>query len=152
MRPVFSALAAALVLAASVPAQDVVLPEGKAKALVQSTCSECHGLDTVVSAGQNAEKWRATVNKMVKKGAMLSPEEIETVVEYLAVYFAQEKVNVNTASSLELQNSLQLTAAEAEAVVGHRKANGNFKDIEALRKVTGLEAKKLDAKKDQIIF
>src|SRR4051812_35286865 len=104
MRSVVSAFAAAVVLAGSVPAQDVVLPDGKAKMLIQNTCSECHGLETVVSASMTSEKWRETVNKMVKKGATLSPDEIETVVEYLTVYFAQEKVNVNTANSQELQN------------------------------------------------
>jgi competence ComEA-like helix-hairpin-helix protein len=152
MRPVCSALAAALVLAASVPAQDVVLPDGKAKNLIQNTCSECHGLETVVTASLTPEKWRETVNKMVKKGATLSPEEIDTVVDYLTVYFAQEKVNVNKATSQDLQNALQLTAAEADALVAYRKANGDFKDIEALRKVAGLDVKKIEAKKDQIAF
>src|SRR3954454_24148015 len=140
MRPVVSAFAAALVLAASVPAQDVVLPDGKAKTLIQNTCSECHGLDTVVNASHTPEKWRETVNRMVKKGATLSPEEIETVVDYLTVYLAQEKININTATSQDLQSGLQFTAAEADAVVAWRKANGNIKDIEALRKVPGLHA------------
>ncbi|HXJ42108.1 MAG TPA: helix-hairpin-helix domain-containing protein [Bryobacteraceae bacterium] len=152
MRPVLSACAAALVLAASVPAQDVVLPDGKAKTLIQNTCSECHGLDTVVSAAMSPEKWRATVNKMVKKGATLSPEEIDTVVDYLTVYFAQEKLNINSASSQELQSAMQLTPAEGDAIVAYRKANGNFKDIEGLRKVTGLDVKKIEAKKDQLAF
>jgi competence protein ComEA len=152
MHSALSAVAAALVLTASMPAQEVVLPDGKAKTLIQNTCSECHGLETVVSTALTSEKWRTTVVKMVKKGATLSPEEIDTVVDYLTIYFAQEKVNINKASAQDMQTNLQLTPAEAEAIIAHRKANGEIKDIESLRKVTGLDAKKLEAKKDQLTF
>ena len=133
-------------------AQDVVLPEGKAKALVESSCTECHGLDQVVQSGMSASDWRTTVNRMVKKGASLSPEQIDDVVQYLSVYFVPEKTNVNTATADQLKNGLQLTAAEAEAIVQYRKANGNFKDLASLQKVSGVDPKKLEAKKDLIAF
>jgi len=132
--------------------QDIVLPDGKAKAIVQTACSECHGLDQVVSNPMSSEKWRATVNKMVKKGASVSPDQIDMVVEYLSVYFAQDKINVNTASSQDLQTGLQFTAAEADAVVAYRKANGDFKDLAALGKVSGVDAKKIELRKDLIAF
>ena len=148
MRILFLALA----IAGSAFAQDVVLPDGKAKSIVQSACSECHGLDQVVSSQMSAEKWKTTVEKMIKKGASVTPDQIDTVVEYLSVYFAADKINVNTASSQDLQNSLQLSAAEADAVIAYRKANGNFKDLAALGKVSGVDAKKIDAKKDLIVF
>jgi DNA uptake protein ComE-like DNA-binding protein len=47
---------------------------------------------------------------------------------------------------------LQLSAANADAIVAFRKANGNFKDLSALGKVTGLDSKKLEAKKDLTEF
>ena len=142
----------ALAIATSAFGQDVVLPDGRAKAIVQAACSECHGLDQVVSNPMSSEKWRATVNKMVKKGASVSPDQIDMVVEYLSVYFAPDRINVNTASSQDLQTVLQLTAAEADAVVAYRKANGDFKDLVALGKVSGVDAKKIEAKKDLIAF
>lgn len=132
--------------------QDIVLPAGKAKTLVENTCSECHGLDQVVSNPMSAEAWRTTVKSMVKKGATLSPEEIETVVDYLSVYFAPDKINVNTCGAQELQSGLGLTTAEAKAVLDYRKANGNFKDLASLQKVTGVDVKKIESKKDLIIF
>jgi competence ComEA-like helix-hairpin-helix protein len=145
---------AILFIAAScaVFAQDIVLPDGKAKAFVQSACTECHGLDQVVSNPMSSEQWRATVNKMIKKGANLPAEQIDAVVDYLSVYFAPDKINVNTASSQDLQTALQLTAAEADALVAYRKANGNFKDLAALGKVSGVDPKKIEAKKDLIAF
>jgi len=142
----------ALLIAASALGQDVVLPDGKAKAVVESACADCHGLEKIVDNPMTSEKWRTTVEKMVKKGASVSPEQIDMVVDYLSVYFAPEKVNVNTATSQELQTSLQLTAAEADAIVQYRKANGNFKDLTSLSKVTAVDAKKLESKKDLLVF
>jgi competence ComEA-like helix-hairpin-helix protein len=131
---------------------DIVLPDGKAKTLIENTCTECHGLDTIVSNPMPAEKWRGTVKSMVKRGATLSADEIDTVVDYLTVYFSQDKVNVNTAGPQELQDGLKLTVAEATAVLQHRKANGAFKDLAGLLKVAGLDAKKVEAAKDSITF
>lgn len=142
----------ACALAAAALADDIVLPDGKAKTLIENTCTECHGLDTVVSNAMPAEQWRRTVNSMVKKGATLSPAEIDTVVDYLSVYFSPDKLNVNKAGAQELQDGLQLTAAEAKAVLDYRKENGNFKDVAGLQKVPGVDPKKIDAKKDAITF
>jgi competence protein ComEA len=141
-----------LLCIASAAAQDVALPDGKAKALVQDACADCHGLDRVVSSGMSADKWKTTVTRMVKKGAALSPEQIDQVVEYLSVYFAAEKININHATAQDLQIDMQFTAAEAEAIVAYRKANGDFKDFAGLQKVPGVDPKKLEAKKDQFAF
>lgn len=147
-------MCAVLLLVALIPAfaQDVVLPDGKAKDVVAQACSDCHGLDKIVDNPMSAEKWRTTVEKMVKKGASLSPEQIDMVVDYLSVYFPSDKINVNTSTAQELQDALALTSAEADAIVQYRKANGNFKDLSSLAKVSGVDPKKIDAKKDLIEF
>ncbi len=153
-RVLFAAVAfVSLALAGtSGPADDVVLPDGKAKALIENTCTECHGLDQVVSSPMSSEQWRSTVKSMVKKGATLSAEQIDTVVDYLTVYFSPDRVNVNTAGAQELQDGLQITAAEAAAILQYRKANGAIKDFAGLQKVPGLDQKKLASKKDSISF
>jgi competence protein ComEA len=147
-----SLIACALALPSLAPAQDIVLPDGKAKKIIENACTECHGLDTVVSNPMPATKWRGTVNSMVRRGATLEPEEIDAVVDYLTVYFSLEKVNVNTAGLQELQDGLQFTAGEAKAIFDYRKTNGNFKDLAGLKKVPGVDSKKLDEKKDSLIF
>jgi competence protein ComEA len=139
-------------IASALAAQDIVLPDGKAKKLIEDTCSECHGLDQVVNSPMSADAWRTAVKSMVKKGAKLSPDEIDSVVDYLAVYFSPDKVNVNSAGPQELQNGLGITPAEAAAILQYRKANGNFKDVTALLKVPGVDPKKIEAKKDQLLF
>jgi competence protein ComEA len=144
----------ALIVLTALPAlaQDAVLPDGKAKALVQNNCADCHGLDTVVNNPMSADAWRTTVRKMVQRGAALTPDQVDQVVDYLSVYFAPDKINVNTATAQQLQTSLEFSAEEAEAIVKYRTANGNFKDLDALRKVSGVDPKKIDAKKDLIAF
>lgn len=132
--------------------QELVLPDGKAKKLIEDTCTECHGLDQVVSNPMSSDSWRNTVKSMVRRGAKLTPEEIDNVVDYLTVYFAPEKVNVNTAGAPELQGGLGMTAAEASAILEYRKANGSFKDLTGLLKVPGVDAKKVQGKKDSIAF
>ncbi len=76
------------------------------------------------------------------------------MVEYLAKSFPPlpDKVNVNKATAKDIETGLALTTEEAEAIVKYRTDHGNFKDYDSLTKVPGVDAKKLEAKKDAIIF
>ena len=147
MRPVL----ALFTFAALAYSQDIVLPDGKAKTLIQNTCSECHGLDMVVSSTMSPEEWATTLDQMIKRGATLSKPEREIVLEYLTVYFSADKLNGNTATAAQLKSTLSLTDAEAEAIVTARKSE-KIKDLEALKKVPGLDAKKLESKKSQLTY
>jgi hypothetical protein len=138
-------------LSLSLYAQDIVLPDGKAKTLIQNTCTECHGLDMVVSSNMSPDEWKTTLDQMIKRGATLNKDEREVVLEYLTVYFSAEKLNVNTATAEQLKSGLQLTDAEAEAVIAARKS-AKIKDLEAFRKVKDVDPKKIEAKKGQLTF
>ncbi len=133
-------------------AQEIVLPDGKAKKLVENNCADCHGLDQVVNSPMSSADWRKTVKRMVNKGASLSPEEIDSVVDYLSVYFPLDKINVNTATAQQLQVVLQISTDDSEKIVKYRTANGNYKDFASLQKVTGIDQTKLAAKKEQLTF
>ena len=129
------------------------LPDGKGKETLENTCSECHGLDKVLSALRSRERWRAIAIEMRTKGATMSDSELDTLVEYLSQYFgAVEKVNVNKASAKELEIALQLTAREAAALVRYREVKGLFKEWRDLTKVNGVDKAKIAAKRDQITF
>lgn len=54
------------------------------KALVEERCTECHDLGRVERAMKGEEEWKATVERMVGKGAQLSEEEQALVVQHLA--------------------------------------------------------------------
>lgn len=55
-----------------------------APSLLQERCTRCHNLDRVEQASKTQAEWRVTVERMVNRGAELSPAEIEAVVQYLA--------------------------------------------------------------------
>jgi competence protein ComEA len=133
-------------------AQD--LPAGKGKDLVENTCGSCHGLDVVVAQHATRDGWASIVDYMVSRGATGTPEEITTIVDYLAKNFPAEsaKTNVNKATSMDLQTKLELTAKDAEAIVKYRTDHGDFKDWDGLSKVPGIDTAKLTAKKDSIVF
>ncbi|HTC35665.1 MAG TPA: helix-hairpin-helix domain-containing protein [Bryobacteraceae bacterium] len=131
-------------------AQD--LPAGKGKELVENTCGSCHGLDVVVAQHATKDGWASIVDYMVSRGATGTPDEIKTIVDYLAKNFPAAKTNVNKATSADLQSQLELTAKDADAIVKYRTDHGDFKDWDSLAKVPGLDTAKLTAKKDSIAF
>ncbi len=55
------------------------------KNLVDSLCTQCHGLQPIASVRNGAEGWRTTVYKMVQNGSQIrSAAELEAIVGYLA--------------------------------------------------------------------
>ena len=133
-----------------VHAQD--LPPGEGKELVENTCGSCHGLDVVVAQHATRDGWGSIVDYMVSRGASGTPEEIKTIVEYLAKNFPAMKVNVNKASSMDMQTQLEITAKDADTIVKYRTDHGDFKNWDALAKVPGIDLAKLIDKKDNIAY
>jgi competence protein ComEA len=131
------------------------LPDGPGKATVVRVCGKCHSPEQAVSLHQERDDWEDTVTKMVKLGAKGSDEEFEAVLNYLATYFGPEaggSVNVNTASTVDLESGLRLGRSEAEAIVQYRTEKGKFQSIEDLRNVPGLDFKKIEANKSRLAF
>ena len=60
------------------------------------------------------------------------------------------KVNINTASSTELQTLSGIGASKAQKIISYREANGPFKSIEDLTPVSGIGEKTLESIKDEI--
>ena len=131
------------------------LPDGPGKAETEKVCRGCHEIERSVSLRQDRDGWRTTMNKMVTLGAKASDKELQAVLEYLAKnYPADEipKVNVNKATSIELESGLTLRRSQAKALIEYRTKNGDFKSIEDLKKVPGLDPEKIEEKKDRIVF
>jgi len=61
-------------------------------------------------------------------------------------------VNVNTAAAKEIEDVLSISSEQSAAIVRYRAAKGEFKDLEGLKKVPGLDAKLLEDRKDRIVF
>lgn len=122
---------------------------------LQKICKGCHELEKAYSIKQDRNGWTATMEKMVSFGMKSSDDEYKAVLEYLVTHYAADevpKVKVNKATALELESGLSLKRSQAKAVIEYREKNGAFKSIEDLKKVPGIEADKLEAKKDRISF
>lgn len=127
-------------------AQD--LPDGPGKDVLQKICVDCHDLDTVTMDNRTKEGWQKTITKMGERGAEGTDEQFEAIVTYLTKNFG--RINVNKAPAEEIVSGIGFSAGEAAAIVQFREKNGEFKDWKDLKKVDGLDAAKVDAKKDHI--
>jgi mono/diheme cytochrome c family protein len=54
------------------------------QSLLQERCTVCHGLGGVERSEKTEEEWKATVERMVGKGAELDEAEQELLIKYLA--------------------------------------------------------------------
>lgn len=61
-----------------------------------------------------------------------------------------DKININTASSEELQTLNGIGEAKASAIIEYRESNGNFKSIEDLTNVSGIGKASLEKIKEKI--
>lgn len=145
-------LVSCLLLTSSAAARDSDLPEGNGKDVVEDTCTECHSLHRIKIQRLDEEGWKNILREMTENGAAIEPEDRQTIVAYLAKNFGPNtKVNVNKAAADEISTVLQLTPAEAGAVIRYRQSNGAFKDLATLEKASGA-TDKIEAKKSLIEF
>lgn len=131
------------------------LPEGPGRQETEKLCTQCHDMEKSVSVRQDRNGWGTTLNKMVAFGMKGADEELLAVRDYLAKNFPAEAlppVNVNTARAIQLESRLSLKRSEAAAIIRYRDEHGDFKSIEDLKKVPGVDVAKIEASKDRLVF
>jgi competence protein ComEA len=131
------------------------LPDGPGKAETERICSQCHELARSISLRQDRAGWETTVNKMISLGAKATDQETAVVIDYLTAHFAADEVpriNINKARAIDLESGLTLKRSEAAAIIEYRTKNGPFHSIRDLEKVPGIDAAKIEAKKDRLTF
>ena len=119
------------------------------KKTFEAVCGTCHTSD-MVNEIRTKDDWNATVHEMAKIGAKGTDEQFERVRRYLLRNWT--KVNVNTAPALDIAAVLDVSDATAEAIVKRRNAKGDFKTLDDLKAVPGVDPVKLAARKDRIAF
>jgi competence protein ComEA len=60
------------------------------------------------------------------------------------------KININTATSAELQTISGIGESKAQKIIDYRNANGNFKSVDELTNVSGIGDKTLESIRDKI--
>jgi competence protein ComEA len=131
------------------------LPDGPGKEQTERLCKQCHEIERSISLRQDRAGWQATIDKMVSLGAQGSEKDFEAVVDYLSKNYPGDelpKLNVNKAQAIEFESRLSLKRSQAAAIIAYREKHGPFKSIEDLKKVPGIDAAKIEEKKDRLTF
>jgi len=131
------------------------LPEDPGKEETQRLCIGCHEIGKSVSLRQDVDGWNTTLAKMIGFGMEATEDELQTVLTYLAKWFpagALPPLNVNKARAIQFESRLSLKRSEVARIIRYRTKNGDFKSIEDLKKVPGVNAAQIEAKKGTLVF
>jgi cytochrome c5 len=65
----------------------VELPDGAGKTIATENCQACHKLTNLTKAHKSLDDWKDTVQTMIDRGANVQPDQVDTLVQYLAKNF-----------------------------------------------------------------
>ena len=89
-----SGLTIALSWLAAVPlswAQSPDLPPGPMQAKVRTACLECHESRIILQQRLSQKTWTKEVDKMIKWGAVVDPNDRGAFIDYLGTNFGSDK-------------------------------------------------------------
>ena len=130
------------------------LPDAPGKDQVVNVCGKCHEPQRVAALRLTREGWEEVVTKMVSLGAKASDDDLKQITDYLVENFkgeAAKPINLNTASSVDLESVAGLLRKEAAAWIAFRTKNGPCKTLDDLKKVPGVPFKKIDERRDRLV-
>ena len=125
-------------------------PESAGKPALLKVCGNCHTAETVIQSFRTRQEWSDVIDQMARFGAEGSDQEFDQILTYLSRHFSP--IKVNKAAATDLEAVLDVPAAVAEAIVAYRSKNGDFKTLDDLKNVPGLEAGRIEAQKARIVF
>jgi competence protein ComEA len=125
-------------------------PDGAGKAEVVRVCNGCHDAEIILANLKTAGEWTNTLHDMAEQGAEASPDEWKVIESYIDANFAL--IPVNKAGADELARTIDVAADVAAAIVKARQDNGPFKSVDDIKKVAGVDAAKVDARKNRFVF
>jgi competence ComEA-like helix-hairpin-helix protein len=125
-------------------------PEDAPAAAFRRVCSNCHDSERILATRRTRTQWEEIIEKMIDRGAEGTSEDFTTAEEYLLR--VSGRVNVNRAQAKDIVAVLSVTQKDADAIIEYRKANGEFKDFDALCKVPGIDLEKIKQGRDAVTF
>jgi competence protein ComEA len=130
-------------------------PAGEGRDAVMRLCVKCHSPNIILANGQNRQGWENTITKMARLGAVGTDDDYADIADYLTANFPPstiQKVFVNMATDKQLAAILDISLDEAKSIIAYRDKIKGFKSIDEMKQVPGVDAKKIDAKKDNLVF
>ncbi len=130
-------------------------PQGDGREAVMRICAKCHSPNIILAYGQNRVGWENTITKMARLGAKGSDDDYSDIADYLTANFPPstvQKIFVNMATDKQLASTLGISIDDAKAIIAYRDKVKGFKSIDDMKGVPGVDAKKIDANKDHLVF
>ena len=78
-------------LRAQTPAADPELPAGPMRAKATTACNECHESRIILQQRLSKAAWTKEVDKMVKWGAVVDPQDRDAMIDYLSTNFGTDR-------------------------------------------------------------
>ncbi|HVI99324.1 MAG TPA: hypothetical protein VM657_09685 [Sphingomonas sp.] len=78
-------------------------PAGPGLDLINERCTFCHTSASIFAEHKTRDDWAATVQAMADRGADVSPEEMKTIVDYLAANYTAAPDTTAAAAAGEKQ-------------------------------------------------
>jgi hypothetical protein len=72
-------------------AQSPDLPPGPLQAKARTACMECHDAGIIVQQRLDRNTWSKEVDKMIRWGATVQPQDRDAFVDYFAINFGTDK-------------------------------------------------------------
>ena len=130
-------------------------PAGEGRDTTLRLCVRCHSPNIILASGQTRLGWENTITKMVRLGATGEDEDFAEIADYLTKNFPPttvQKIFVNMAKEDQLVTVLGLSESDAKAIIAYRDKVKGFKSLDEMKQVPDVDTKKLDAKKDLLVF
>jgi hypothetical protein len=67
------------------------LPEGPLQAKTVTACTECHEARIILQQRLSKAAWAKEVDKMIKWGALVEPQDHDPLIDYLSTNFGVDK-------------------------------------------------------------
>jgi cytochrome c5 len=118
MTTVFRGLVVVLAFLASAIASAQQLPAGAGLDVLNRRCLGCHEADLITAQKLSLIGWTRSVDKMVRWGASITPEERDVLQPYLAQHFAPKPVasHAATETGAATYKRVCLTCHEADII------------------------------------
>ena len=150
--------AGVLVLATAHPATaQVTLPDGAGKDQMIKVCGVCHEAQRVASIRLTREGMaRRRSATMIRARRQGHGRRLSGRPRCTCRRISWAKRNVRSTSTprpaLDFETVLLLLRKEAAALIAYRDKHGLFKSVEDLKKVPGIDVKKIEAQKDRLVL
>ena len=114
-------------------------------------CVDCHAIDLTIGKRRSRPEWITMIDKMISQGASVSDKDYDVILAYLSGNYGKT-IRINEVSAADLKSLLDISDAEAAAIVKYRTEHGNFKTLADLEAVPGVNKVRISEEKLNFAF